>query len=119
MKLKSDFVTNSSSTCFCAWGTTIDFDELVSNSTFIKFIKENFEDVDLENDDRWDIMGQVCDKFDNLDVFFGDDYTIIGINPANMPDDMTAGDAKKYVKDCLEKLGIDAQVEWVEEISYS
>lgn len=124
MKLKFDFVTNSSSTSFCAWGIQIhdNFNNLSESmkkkiyDKYTEWYKRNSTEPasyeDFVKDPRsyeWveylsEVLGDVdlsCRRCYDAGVIF------IGLNPNHASDDKTFGEAKDETKQKLERLGFN------------
>jgi len=129
MKVKRDFVTNSSSTSFCAWGVTLERNDLMENEDLIRKLYEFEKPEQTYNEyklavDEEDAIYDVLDAYlssKKLSVTTDNDSEniYIGITPQDMPDDMTVGDIKKSVNDVLAELGIAEQADWIDEIWYN
>lgn len=88
MKIRSGFVSNSSSTSFCIYGTRINIGELREN------LPDNHELKDL--DDNVDFAYEI--GLDGYSEIFEEGYGYYGRSYADCPDDMTMGDFKKKVE---------------------
>jgi hypothetical protein len=99
MKIRTGFVSNSSSSSFCIYGTYIEDDE-----QFDKLFGYKSKDDDDDSDDRWTfaenllgdfVMHGPCDAWDGW--YIGDDVT-------NCEDNQTMGEFKQSVIDKLNKI---------------
>jgi len=132
VKKKLDFVTNSSSTSFCGWGTTVyKFNELPEKvkeniySGYVKYIKEEYQNTEIvsyeefqSNPKRYDWVETLLDLLD--DTHLSHNYTCeldiyIGITPTNKDiQDMTINQIKELAKKELSELGFDSGVYFIE-----
>ena len=123
MKIRTDFVSNSSSTSFVLLGKTMDFKD------FIKFVEaagwkhqNNGDDEDDDYytnetaDDFWDIKDWLTEKtkgFIKVEAA-SDDYgiydVIVGADPSKMKDNNTLKDFKLKIIDALKNIGIVAEL---------
>jgi len=122
MKKKLDYVTNSSSTSFCAWGISIDscFESLPETvkmmiyKQYVEYRKEcdseylSYEEFSdgVEGEDWTWFVDEVFEKI-NLTgtVFCGGGVTYIGISPDQIPENKTILEAKNETKQKLQELG--------------
>jgi hypothetical protein len=127
MKIKLDFVTNSSSTSFCAWGTCIEIKDIPD-----KLRKDLYnKHLARENDNiTYEQFINSLDVLEELQYIFRDSgfYCLVdredwilyfGRDPEDMKDNMTLGEFKKPIVDKLKELGLDTYVYFIcEEINY-
>jgi hypothetical protein len=109
MKIRHGFVSNSSTTSFCIYGTWIDLPE----PTF-----EQEEDEDNAYEDMYDFCntnGLECHYMEGVDG------CAVGLTPRSIKDNETGGDFKLRVKEKISKLFNieDVDTEWIEEAYYS
>jgi hypothetical protein len=107
-KIRSDFVSNSSSSSFAFVGMAFDDDEIVAA------YKKVFPDKDTDEPDGYDGAEKIAEKI-GLDFTAGienfyDNY-IIGLSIEQMKDDETLGEFKAKVKEGLEKAFDNAKPE--------
>lgn len=117
MKTKTDFVTNSSTTCFFIWGVQLSSDDLLNNEKLLKIVYEKYKDqgnnITFEEFKHLDLY--IITEFieyklaKNLEVSrgpWGDDFWIGGA-VSRLKDDQTLGDYKKEIIKSLNEIGIE------------
>ena len=135
MKVKADFVTNSSTTSFVAWGISVEFSELRENSVLLQLMYLKYTDYmkqkgkDALSMDDWmqeiDSDMEFYSWFEYLLSVTGsklescrmpDDYSMgVGISPFNMNDNETFADFKNRVSLELHGFGLPSEAGCIEE----
>ena len=118
MKIRTDYVSNSSSSSFVLLGKTMTFDKFVESVKAAGF-KSQCED-DEYYVDFWEIKDWIVDKtkgFIDAEASGEDgDYedAVVGVDPPKMNDNVTLKDFKNEVIGKLETIGIDAKLSDIE-----
>ncbi len=113
MKYRSGFVSNSSSTSFCIYGTCFCDQEIYKKiAEKIGFKYDNNEGIDL-----YELGDAICKKFGlTYSTGPGGDYLYIGRDLSSMKDDETFGAFKKKIEeDLTELLGEEIKCSIMEE----
>lgn len=122
MKVRLGFVSNSSTSSFCIYGTYIEFHE-IGTTEFLEFMVDHIDKVEtiaqaeegLE-DDRYDVFWEM-EKALNLDyhIVEGDDGVYIGDAWSSVGDDETGRQFKDKVEEKIKKLWPKAKCMTLEE----
>ena len=86
MKIRTDFVSNSSSSSFVLWGAMFDLDELQKKLKDMNAVSHEDEDSYACYFDQW-LDEQKA--FDYHDYAIGDNDAVFGLKPTEMKDDET------------------------------
>jgi hypothetical protein len=119
MKIKLDFVTNSSSTSFVVIGSQIELNDIPHDYINNIAEKHNFP-VDEALDEPYELI-EYFTAGSNLEHSFGSEYddnssVMVGISYSQMKDDETLKEFKKRVQlQILEKFGLPTQPGHIEE----
>lgn len=129
MKIKKDFITNSSSTSFVAYGITKEFDDFRKNNVLLKELyklyKEDHEDVSFEEFKDLDnyILYEYFDSYMYKREFilsyasqYESDVVYIDGSFDKMKDDETLREFKQKILEELNKIGFKVdKLEYIEE----
>ena len=124
MKIRSGFVSNSSSTSFVIYGIsmpTYKLEEWLNDHYNAMLSEENIEAMEEEgNYAIVELFEDLCAdwlKENNLDVYTGyeSEYTYIGISPQNFPGNKTVDETKTFITQVLGTRFFDNTVNWYEE----
>jgi len=98
MKIRTDFVSNSSSSSFVLWGVSFDKDELEQKLRDANVaLSDEFNEEDYNG-----FIDQWIDENFNYDEFVSGDYEVVfGMKPDEMKDDETL---KQFKERIFEKL---------------
>ena len=113
MKIRTDYVSNSSSSSFVLWGKAYDRSDLSQKMIDAGLVPEDqVDDFDIyEWLDEHDSFG-----FDYDEYVIGDDEIIVGMSPVKMDDNETLAQFKQRVLDKIKKAGLP--IDSISEIEY-
>jgi hypothetical protein len=115
MKIKTDFVTNSSTTSFVVIGTRLEIDDIPED--YVKSVAEKYDTtVEKLKEDPFDVIDPLIKGSDLAYAWPEYDALMVGICYTSMQDDETLREFKSRARiQILEKLGITCQPGHIEE----
>lgn len=126
MKVRNGFVSNSSSSSFCIYGTSMDFGDIlekVKNSNFLTEEEMKMFNEDDDGDDvEWYEVGEMLADKCGLSSYtdYDNDTLWLGLEWSSVGDDETGRQFKDKVKSKLEEmLGPDVDCDTYDETIYN
>ena len=120
MKIRNGFVSNSSSSSFCIYGSSFDMDEFSKLAEKLGLKADAVDDDDEFDFDEYDAVERACAKF-NLEVHMPSesDTFYVGRSLTDIKDNETGKEFKDSVKKNLKELfGRKIDCEYCEESWY-
>lgn len=127
MKIRNGFVSNSSSTSFCIYGTVMDTYELENLITgsedktdeqIVLLAKMKLNDIDA-SEDIHEILENIASKYDLSHYTSDDGECFIGRDVTSIRDDETGKEFKESTAEKLKSIfGDKIELSWIEEVIY-
>ena len=107
MKIRTDFVSNSSSSSFVLWGVSFDTDNLVEKLRGAELVPERPDDgEDHVNEDIEEFLDNRKIPYDEYVFGYDDNFIAFGLSPTCMNDNETLKEFKVRIVDKLKSYGI-------------
>ena len=118
MKIRADFVSNSSSSSFVLWGVSFDTDNLVEKLRDAGLVPARPDDgEDHVNEDIEEFLDSRKIPYDEYVFGYDDNFIAFGLSPTCMKDDEALKEFKARIVDRLKSYGIPvdgpSQVEFI------
>ena len=104
MKIRTDFVSNSSSSSFVLWGVDFDVNELAQKLKDAGLLKEDENADEYSDTPLYEFFENA--GFDYGESVIGDDTVVLGMKPDEMKDDETLAQFKQRVVEKLKAANI-------------
>lgn len=119
MKVRAGFVSNSSSSSFCIYGTSMDLSDVIEKIKESNLVPEEKLER-MEENDEWYNLGELLEKKTGLSTYQSENDFWIGREWSDIDDDETGRQFKENVKAKLEKaFGPDVECGTYEEEIYN
>jgi len=117
MKLKQDFITNSSTVCFVAWGLSYNcYDFTEENKEKMKVLYEKKYNEPMPDEFSSTPIELLLENTSlEYAIFYDGDWVGIGMPFTKMKDEETFGEFKERVKADFLKIGISDNPVYIEE----
>lgn len=107
MKIRTDFVSNSSSSSFVLWGVSFDTDNLVEKLRGAGLVPERPDyGEDHVNEDIEEFLDNRKIPYDEYVFGYDDNFIAFGLSPTCMNDNETLKEFKVRIVDKLKSYGI-------------
>lgn len=119
MKIRYDYVSNSSSSSFMLVGHAYENDELMN--AWIKLHPEDKDAVEDGDIDTWEVVDKLANELDlsfNRGIYEYSDMWVLGLNFNEMKDDETKTQFIKRIKESLDKAFNHTNVEAIVDGGY-
>ena len=103
MKVRAGFVSNSSSSSFCIYGTEMDLSDLIEKIKESNLLPE--EELErMEENDEWYELGEILEEKTGLSTYQSEEYFWIGREWSSIDDEETGAQFKEGIKTKLEEV---------------